>query len=76
MAAILASKNTHGTLMFFAGLGLTIREALVGGAERPSLYILYAGMMGLPFVWGARPGGNGNGSTPKPDNDPPSRNRP
>ena len=38
--------------MFFTGLGLTIREALTKGPERPSLYVLYAGMMGLPFVWG------------------------
>lgn len=40
--------------MFLTGLGLTVREALVSGPERPSLYVLYAGMMGLPFVWGER----------------------
>lgn len=38
--------------MFLAGLGLTIREALLRGPERPSLYVLFAGMMGLPIVWG------------------------
>lgn len=38
--------------MFVAGLSLTVREALERGPERPSLYILFAGMMGLPIVWG------------------------
>lgn len=36
-------------LLFLTGLGLTIFEAVMrDGAERPSLLILYAGMMGLP----------------------------
>lgn len=38
--------------MFLTGLALTVREAIVSGPERPSLYVLYAGMMGLPFIWG------------------------
>ena len=38
--------------MFLSGLVLTIREALLSGPERPSLYVLFAGMMGLPIVWG------------------------
>ena len=38
--------------MFLSGLGLTIREALLRGPERPSLYVLFAGMMGLPIIWG------------------------
>lgn len=41
--------------MFLTGLVLTVHEALVSGPERPSLYILYAGMMGLPFMWSSRP---------------------
>lgn len=48
----LGSSAMHGTLLFFAGLGLTIREAVLSGQERPSLYVLFAGMMGLPLVWG------------------------
>lgn len=36
--------------MFLAGLGLTIREGLTAGPERPSLYVVYLGMMGLPLV--------------------------
>ena len=42
-----ASKVTRDAVLFGAGLGLTIREGLTAGPERPSLYILYAGMMGL-----------------------------
>ncbi len=49
-ARFVLSPATRGTLMFLAGLGLTIREALVSGPERPSLYILYMGMMGFPLV--------------------------
>lgn len=41
------SKVTRDLVLFAAGLGLTIREGLIAGPERPSLYILYAGMMGL-----------------------------
>jgi len=48
----LVSAQLRGTLLFFTGLGLTIREALVKGPERPSLYIVFLGMMGIPIVWG------------------------
>ncbi len=37
-------------MLFSVGLGLTIYEGLTRGAERPSLYVLYAGMMGLGQV--------------------------
>lgn len=38
-------------VLFLSGLGLTINEALIReGQERPSLIMLYAGMMGLPAV--------------------------
>lgn len=43
---------TMRTLAFLAGLGLTINEGLRHGPERPSLYVLYAGMMGLAITWG------------------------
>lgn len=33
--------------LFSGGLGLTVYEGVSRGPERPSLYILYAGMMGL-----------------------------
>lgn len=39
--------------MFLTGLGLTIYEAVLRDAERPSLLILYMAMMGLPVVLGA-----------------------
>lgn len=48
----LVSVQLRGTILFFTGLGLTVREALAKGPERPSLYVLFAGMMGMPFVWG------------------------
>ena len=41
------SRISRDLLLFTAGLALTIREGLATGPERPSLYILYAGMMGL-----------------------------
>ncbi len=44
------TKITRDLVLFTAGLGLTIREGLTNGAERPSLYVLYAGMMGLGQV--------------------------
>ena len=40
-------KVTRDLVLFAVGLGLTIHESLAAGPERPSLYILYAGMMGL-----------------------------
>jgi hypothetical protein len=40
------------TLAFLGGLGMTIKEAFSHGPERPSLYVLYAGMMGLAVGWG------------------------
>jgi hypothetical protein len=45
------SLVNRGTLLFGTGLALTIREALTKGPERPSLYVLFAGMMGMPLVW-------------------------
>lgn len=44
------SKITRDVVLLAAGLGLTINEALRAGPERPSLLVLYAGMMGLPAV--------------------------
>lgn len=49
---IVLSSGLRGAVMFTTGLGLTIREALTKGPDRPSLYVLFAGMMGLPLVWG------------------------
>lgn len=44
------SKITRDLVLVTVGLGLTVREGLTSGPERPSLYILYAGMMGLGSV--------------------------
>jgi hypothetical protein len=41
------TKITRDAVLFTVGLGLIIREAFNSGPERPSLYILYAGMIGL-----------------------------
>lgn len=41
------SKITRDVILCATGVALTINESLRGGAERPSLYVLYAGMMGL-----------------------------
>lgn len=40
----------RGWVLFVTGLALTINEAVMHGPERPSLYVLFAGMMGLPLV--------------------------
>lgn len=36
------------SILFAAGLGLIVHEAVRDGAERPTLLILYAAMIGLP----------------------------
>ncbi len=41
------AKITRDAVLFTVGVGLIIREAFSSGPERPSLYILYAGMVGL-----------------------------
>ena len=39
------------TTLFLAGLGLIVHEAVLrSGPERPSLLVLYAGMIGLPAL--------------------------
>lgn len=45
------SRITRDTVLFTGGLLLTVNEAVLReGAERPTLIILFAGMMGLPVV--------------------------
>lgn len=46
----LGAPATQRSLVFFTGLMLTVHEALGNGVERPSLYVLFAGMMGFPLV--------------------------
>jgi hypothetical protein len=41
------AKITRDGALFTVGLGLVVHEAFSTGPERPSLYILYAGMIGL-----------------------------
>jgi hypothetical protein len=36
------------TILFIAGLGLTVNEGFFRRVERPSLLVLYGAMMGLP----------------------------
>lgn len=40
-------KLVRDLALLLAGVGLTVYEGITGGTERPSLYVLYAGMMGL-----------------------------
>lgn len=45
------NKVTRDLVLFSFGLGLTVNEALFHvGPERPSLLILFAGMMGVPAM--------------------------
>jgi hypothetical protein len=39
---------TRDIILFLAGLGGVIHETLIAAAERPTLLILFAAMMGLP----------------------------
>lgn len=50
VGAFLTSPGLRGALLFFTGLALTVREGLTSGPERPSLYVVYMGMMGFPFI--------------------------
>lgn len=40
------------SLAFLTGLALTIKEAFSHGPERPSLYVLWGGMMTGSLIWG------------------------
>lgn len=58
-------KISRDTILFVTGLCLTIFEAVFRAGDRPTLLLLYAGMMGLPFVLradevrrGNKPGGD------------------
>ena len=41
-------RITRDAVLFTTGLALTINEAVFEKAERPTLLMLFAGMMGLP----------------------------
>jgi hypothetical protein len=45
-------------MLVLGGLAGTMHATFIMASERPSLYILYAGMMGLPIVLGV---GKSNG---------------
>lgn len=49
---LVMSPGLRATLLFVTGLGLTIRESLTNGVDRPSLYVLWGGMMGLSVLQG------------------------
>jgi len=42
--------SVREALLFVGGFALAVNEALRSGSERPSLYVLFAAMMGLPFT--------------------------
>lgn len=61
-----SQKITRDAVLFTTGLALTINESLQAGPERPSLLVLFAGMMGLPAILRfdeqrRNKNGNGNG---------------
>lgn len=41
-------QNSRDILLFIAGLGGVFHETVLSNAERPTLLILFAAMMGLP----------------------------
>ena len=41
-------RVSRDTLLFFSGLAGAAHETLIADTERPTLLILFAGMMGLP----------------------------
>lgn len=44
-------RISRDTILFATGLGLTVHEAVIrDGPERPTLLVLFAAMMGLPFI--------------------------
>lgn len=65
----LSSAKVRTSLLFFSGLGLTIREALMNGPDRPSFYVLYAGMMGFPIITQAQSSPGGDHKRSKPEDD-------
>ena len=70
MKGIKFTKAMRDGLLFFAGLGLTINEALRTASERPTLLLLYAAMMGFPFLLRADEArGTQNGDKKKPESE-------
>lgn len=56
-------RTVRSLALFAGGLGLTMREGFTSGPERPSLYVVYAGMMGLgPVISYAESRAKGKGS--------------
>ena len=52
---------TRDIILFFAGLAGVLHETVLRSAERPTLLILFAAMMGLPIVLNADQRRNGKG---------------
>lgn len=55
------TRLSRHAILFVAGLGGVLHETLFTSAERPTLLILFAAMMGLPVVMSADQRRNGNG---------------
>ncbi len=56
-------RITRDAALFLGGLAGTAYETVAGKGERPTLLLLYAGMMGLPaFLHQDERKGNGNGA--------------
>jgi hypothetical protein len=46
-----SASGWRDVTLFLTGLGLIVNEAVLrDGPERPTLLVLYAGMVGLPFT--------------------------
>lgn len=52
-------QTQRDIILFFGGIGGVVHETLLATAERPTLLILFAAMMGLPAF--LQTNGNGNG---------------
>jgi hypothetical protein len=58
------------TVLFLTGIGLIINEAVLrSGPERPSLLILYGGMVGLPAILRVDEKRSSTPDKPEPEHD-------
>ena len=55
-------RITQGSVLFVAGLAGVIHETVIGQADRPTLLLLFAAMMGLPAFLGGSGGSKGGGT--------------
>ena len=55
---------SRGTILFLAGLAGVVHETVLQDADRPTLLLLFAAMMGLPAFLSGQDGGGKGGDPP------------